>query len=287
MYREAKGGAWIEGKVGSRNGTRRRQGTLARIRSGTNTRKKAEWWRPRFPGPPSAAKAENTQNFYYTPGSVSSDQPDRGWLFAITPERYLGASQSIDPESDNSAQYQVAGIKGTLMYTPLLSLNDQVGDPGKNSGYVEMYWYKLRIMPYAGRLSTLTDQTQSYPWASWEDPADTGLTHVDGYLPQVGIAPANQQGRDARWRSDVMFHCRIPWSIERNVYYDVVQDVIGEEVTKQIPIRLPLPRKVVCNVGRGECLAACYQVVSHSQTNAASSPVGVFTSDLKVKVFEV
>lgn len=255
-------------------------------------RNKAMEWIPLAPEDsdnPGSTRLQRAWNFHTTQGSNSMEAPTAGWLFAITPEN--GEDQGgnyvhpVKGSIDASSQYRVAGIRGNLWWTPVVSLNENPSVEAL-SGFLELAWYKLRrgafnaFEPTAGTPSV-------YPWRRWNS-VEAGPLAAQGFvsnLVEQNVSTLNN--RDNRFRGDVMRRYVVPWTL--NVFPVIdSEDVVRFEYVANKPIKLPLPRKVVANVGADECLALAYQVYSQSNVNVSSSPAGIFHFDqLRVKVYEL
>lgn len=293
----------VKGKVGGKMKYRRtKRSRFAALRRGA-FRKKPQVWIPLAPGPQgnTSNRPDMVDYRFSTPGSIAEQSPDQGWLFAITPElsgsatpnaqiaSVLGLGGQIDPDQ----AYRVVGIKGSLHWTPLVSLADPPGSavPEGLFGFLKLYWYKLKASLDGS--ADFSGGPLEYPWSGgWDDTANTSGNHVDGFLPWTKahsvLTVANLRNRDPRYRMDVIHHCKVPWTLEYRPVYDSGTDNILLQPIGQYPIRLPLPRKLVCNIGRGEALACAYQVTSESGSNAASSPAGIFNfEDLRFMVHEL
>jgi len=263
-------------------------------------RNKPQVWLPIAPGAQGSTsnRASNTLQYYANPGSTTENVPDQGWLFAITPEgsgnvqttqSVFALGGDIDPEQ----QYRVVGLKGSLHWTPLQSLADPDNAPEAWSGFLSLYWYKLE----ASRTPTpeSSDSPLVYPWsAGWDDEANTTGRTAQSFVPwyetvAVVSGPSTLRNRDPRYRVDVMHHVKVPWTIKmRPVWDNSVSDSVLFFPVEQRPIRIPLPRKLICNVGRGQALACAYQITSQSSVAAASAPVGLFNfQDMKILVHEL
>lgn len=269
----------------------------ARMRSGSTSRRKPQVWIPLAPGPQgtTGSRTFDTSKYLPTNGSIVEFLPDQGWLFAITPELTdgdAGASvMGLGGAIDSEQAYRVVGLKGNLSWTPQYTLSDPNNDVSAWSGWISLWWYKVEAS-LAGAVPS-ADSPLRYPWsAGWLTKSNTEGNFAQGFVTNyhavtLNSGPSALRNKDPRYRVDVMHHVRKPWSLNVMPIIDGA-DVISNLTMNQRAVSLPLPRKVVCNVGRGEALACAYQVVSDSNVPSASSPGGLFTfSDMKVLVHEL
>lgn len=296
---EARVLAELKGGYGKKpKGANMRRSRFNAMRRGAY-RNKPQTWIPLAPGPQGSTsnRPDQTAYWFQTPGSISEIAPDAGWLFAITPEASnLGTlARSIVPiggEANANEQYRVLGLSGKLHWTAQVSLEDPDNDPTAWSGFLSTYWYKVKAS--LAETSPAAGEPVAYPWSGgWDDTTNTQNTHVRGFVPYTNqaysVATGDPlRGRDPRWRRDLMFHTVQPWRLEVMPIFDTVTQSVVYQYLAQRPIRVPLPRRVVCNVGRGEALACAYHVWSQSGSQAGSSPVGIFNfQDLRIKVMEL
>lgn len=296
---EARALVEVKGSVGAKGSRMRsRRGRFNAMRQGRSPRK-PQTWIPLFKGVQTALSNRQEQVWarYATPGSTDEGIPDMAWLWVISPE-LVGVDHSptvvaLGGEADPDMQYTVAGMTGRLTWTPMESLGDPNTDSAAWSGFVRLYWVKVKSIPQQAG-----SQLAQYPWdGSWTDPVDSGPSHVFSYLPYYNTASVSNAAeqrsfalRDARYRRDIIRRTEKAWVLPYmpTTYFDPRDELVHTEYFVQAarPITLPLPRKLVCKVGRGEALACAYQVVSQSGLNAGSAPTGVFdASDVRIKVY--
>lgn len=290
----------VKGRYGNMKGSRRgaSKQRFSRIRSG-RAKRKPQTWIPLAAGTQTSMSNRPDQIFARRATNGSNDEavPDQGWLWVISPE-LVGFNQepsvvAVGGEADPDMQYTVAGMTGRLFWTPLQSLSDPDNDPAAWTGFIRMVWMKVRAIP-----DESGSQTPQYPWSgSWSDPVDSGPTHVQGLFPNYTTVSVNNAAsqrsfalRDGRYRTSIIRRYEKPWLLDMmpmtwwNSQANQVESQYSPRASR--PVQLPLPRKLVCNVGRGESLACAYQVVSQAATNSGSSPAGIFDfSDVKIKVY--
>lgn len=289
----------VKGRVGKTKGSYRRTASRFNAMRRGRLARKPQIWIPLASGDQSLLNNRREQVWARreTVGSVSEGIPDQGWLFVISPEEVGGANDptvvAFGGEADPDMEYKVVGITGRLTWTPMDSLSDPNTDPTAWSGFVRTAWVKVHSVPQeAGSGKAL------YPWSgSWTDPADSTGAHVSSIFPYYDTASVdtelNQRAlaeRDGRWRTDVIRRYERTFVMDYMpmVYYDAGDGTPQFSYLPRAnrPIQIPLPRKLVCNVGRGQALACAFQVVSQSNFPTGSAPTGVFDfSDVKVKVF--
>lgn len=285
----------VRGRYGNMKGARTKGSRFRALRKGRFT-KKPQTWLPLAPGPQNVSnRPEVTVNYFSNPGSTEEQSPDMGWLFAITPERDLvnvTSVMAIGGDIDEDQKYRVVGIKGNLFYTPLASLNEDVGTVEACTGFVETYWYKVKTS--LDSAANLSNSPLTFPWSGgWDDTANTSGIHVQGFVPwqqsiAVSSGPSALRNRDPRWRSDVMFHSKTPWVLPHFPYFDQTTMGVQYRAVAPCPVRIPLPCRVICNVGAGEALACAYVITSQSGVNVESSPAGIFSfNDMKIMVHEL
>lgn len=299
---EAEVMARVKGAYGAKGAGMRRyskRNRFARLRKGAFT-KKPQVWIPLFSGPQGSTtnRPSITSMFRPTNGSNNEVTPDQGWLFAITPEldqgslaSVMGIGGDIDPEQ----RYRVVGMNGSLFWTPYTALVDPDNSFTAWSGFISLWWYKVKASLDAS--GDAFAEGASYPWSNgWDDVSNTEGLHVLGHVPWMNTTaivngPSTLRFKDPRYRADLMRHSVTPFVIDMMP----LMETTGGSSTSvtyvpraQMPIRLPLPRKVICNVGRGEALGCAYQIITQSGTPVESSPTGIFAGlDLKVMVHEL
>lgn len=290
----------LKGKVGKMRSSyyRGSRGRFNAIRQG-RTRRKPQTWIPLASGDQSLVTDRGVQPWarHRNSGSVVTAAADQAFLWVISPELVGSAKNptvvAVGGEADPDMKYKVVGITGHLFWTPAFSLADPNQDPLGWTGFIRVFWGKIKAMPEPGGSGVA-----EYPWSGgWTDPADSSGSHLSSLVNFYDDASvdteANQRAlalRDVRYRTDIMRTYVRPWHIPYMpvAWYDSDDHNVVQEYLPQAarPIQIPLPRKLVCSVGRGESLACWYQIVSQSSVPSASAPTGQFDfTDVKVKVY--
>lgn len=270
----------VKGRVGGKGAGMRRStkgSRFSRLRRASNVKQKVIRAIPLAPGPFAAnviGQKDRTKNWDgHTGTSIRAE-----WLWAITPETmdYSGTDQTplvidrSDAEEEDD-RYRVVGINGKLWWTPMVPLVTAATFE-TYAGFVGISFAKFD----SGVFDSVSGKPV-YPWANFTQATATtgidkqGLTpHLSNTEPDAIAALLYQ---DKRWRPRVMYQHSKPWKIP--TVYDSFQELI--QPSGCTPVEIPLPRKLVCNIGRGEALGVCVWVKDFSQSSElGGSPVGRF-----------
>lgn len=209
-------------------------------------------------------------------------------------------------EHSESARYRVLGMQGSVYWTPLASVDEEV-EPYSCTGFIMGAWYKLTRhgLGLENDQTTLVTPTlrRQFPFRSLTASDSQLLARKEaGYgVPQVDTAiqpGAEDQVIAQDWRlaehaKPIGAFCR-PWRADYNpsqfTFDDAGQTVAVVNLARLGPgyaVRLPMPRKLVANIGRNEALALYLQIEDNS-SGSISSPVGRLTyPDFRVKLLEL
>lgn len=303
MYREAKGGAWIEGKVGNRSGARRRRtGSFARMRKGAPQNKKPMWMIPMGPGDYGATGgATGRQPHIQTPllgtlQSGGSDGAQAGYLFALTPERFerdgnepSGIPGMLGNGGDEFDRLRIAGMDGKLLWTPVAPVYDlPTGQPPEASlltGVINWWWMKVVAQEYDESFDP--QYAWGYPWASFSF-SDAANLEAPNKPLLTALTSQDAARKDWRYRAKLMGKGSKPWALTYAPYWNTdTQAQVNTFNSRSIEI--PLPRKLVCDVGKGEALAMMYWIRDNTRANTVGgAPASVFDySSMRVKCYEL
>lgn len=298
---EARVLAEVKGRYGKMKSVKGRRSRFSAMRQGRISRK-PQFWIPLGAGTPGTSNRPDQKWLNrVTPGSSDENVPDMGILWAITPElsgtgHNVVSVLPVGGEADADMRYRVVGIQGKLFWTPLVSYDtgggtDLPAEPTASySGYIRVVWTKLRAQPDSGGSGNA-----EYPWeAGFDLDSEVGPTRCIPYFPYynavtIQTAPTQTitlRNRDGRYRNDIMRHYEKSWQLPLTTVWDNANGTVAYFPVAARPIEIPLPRKLVCDVGQGEALVCMYQVVSNSGIAVGSSPGGVFHfGSVRVKCF--
>lgn len=294
--------AEVKGKVGGAKMRRSNRTSFAAMRRGA-MRNKPEWVVPLAPGDYGGGGGgildRQPHWMFYRTGSFASggvSGQTQGWLFALTPELFPRDGNDtmagfVNYSEGANARYRVAGFQGKLHWTPLYPSYAITTFSSENlSGTFWYGWFKVDAN--APPLSTDTIE-ESYPWGTF----GTLAGGANGEAATRTFTPIAQAGnatglfnRDARFRAKLMHSNSFTWTMKA---IGQSEDSAGTGFQQSfIPTgyEIPLPRKLVCNVGRGEALALAYWYRDNSFVGGGvgGSPNSIFTfPSLRVKVYEL
>lgn len=277
------------------------RGRFAAMRRGA-MKNRPIWAIPTGPGsygPDGIGRDEQVHLRYFDPGNLSSGGApgaSQGWLFALTPESFERDGDTPDgipglilgkQQDTYDNRYRIAGFSGQLLWSPQAPIGEQSANPPPDtlSGVAHFLWYKFE----AGQSDSTAGFKRSYPWLSFSTvDAKAGVdTLVPFEVMPGGAALTFLDDRDYRYRAKVIRSATIPWKIDASVTGDSVDGY--NTVFSPRVYRVPLPRKLVCNVGRGEALGLAYWIRDFTVVNTAGgAPASVFDfSSLRVKLYEL
>lgn len=281
---------------------RRGRSSFTRMRKGAPQNKKPKWFLPTSPGDYGIAaggtRALQPHMHLDLAGTILSGNADdgyqRGWLFAMTPEvMERGGAGAAFPGllGDQDSEYdrlRIAGMDGKLFFTPYGPVNE-VGpeEPFAATnmvGFVHWAWFKVT----AGQSDIDPGGfTRAYPWLTF-GLADAAAG-ADTFGPAFSEDPLTfATNRDWRYRAKLMAKGTKPWSIDlRNTWMDTPGSTQHQYIPH--PIEIPLSRKLVCDVGKGEALGMAYMIHTTSGVNGQTgAPSARFDfQSLRVKCYEL
>lgn len=296
----------VKGKVGKVRGYRTSRNKFRRMRNGFLPRKKPLWLIPKGPGENDGANVANLWSNQRHLVQLGSPQVARGpsirWAFAITPEPMPGANNNysvIGNREGSNTRLRIAGMTGKLIFTPLapsgydgnLDNNDQRAALNETSrGIVAWAWYKVR----AQRQLAGEERGQGYPWRSFSIADAENGVNTQGFVPfMMGLNSTDPEVEGLDWRGGVkLMHSGMrAWRMDLapSLYTGVSQELLGMYVVGGIPVEIPLPRKLVCDVGEGEALGMVLFVRDFSdQAEYGGSPEWRLDyASMRIKAYEL
>lgn len=297
---EAEVMARLKGGYGSKMMRRRSSGGRMRgMRSGRFNRKHPKWMIPTAPGDYTASLSYGQQKilFFNSNGQLQSGGDtgaDQGWLFAMTPEilQRTGLEPYAGLAGDSDTQYdrlRIVGMVGKLFWTPFAPVSDpgiqDPYDPSELTGSIVVCWYKVE----AHAATTSGGFVNSYPWGSFSEADAASTADVETYLPGIG-SPTFQgtQNVDYRFRAKLMNVVHKRWTIGCAIAHNDSGGVLIRQLMPH-PIEIPLPRKLVCNIGKGEALGCAYYIRNDGTVNGiGGAPSSRFSFEsMRVKCYEL
>lgn len=289
----------VKGRVGKMRGGRSSgtRGLRRAMRSGRYVRKSPKWFYPVAPGDNGSSGTVNynfQKQLYYdltgTLQSGGSNGASVGWLFALTPEvfdrsntPFAGMAGDRDTTAD---RLRIVGMTGNLFFTPLNPIIDEPADsmpPSAFTGTLITAWFK-----FTQAHSSLTGGiSRGYPWGQFTpaDASSAGATAT--FVPSLGVPLLDSlSSLDYRERAHLMHVKHQRWRIPHVIAGTVTDGFITSYMPQSIQV--PLPRKVIANVGKGEALAMMYYIRDDGTINGtAGSPAARFSFEsMRIKCFE-
>lgn len=278
----------VKGRVGMKGRRYGRGGKWSRMRRGIQRGKKPVWGIPTSPGgflTPSTFEFQPHMHYHVGANSWNPLSPNaganQGWLWALTPTilRRDSVFQTFPgllfPQNGQNAngnevgmrqiydRVRIAGFTGKLMFTPNFpaGLNPTDGKyfPQTLCGRIVWAWYKVHASENDDASGGFT---RSFPFLDFSpgDAADT----ADTYLPHGVNTFYDVAQRDPRMRAKLMRMGTKSWRIPVAMTYNPVGAGSYEYQCMPQPIEIPLPRNLICDVGRDEALALAYWVRDNS-----------------------
>lgn len=298
---EAEVMARLKGGYGGKMRGRRSsmRGRRSAMRSGRFNKKHPKWMLPTAPGDYTASLSYGQQKilFFDSNGALQSGGAtgaDQGWLFAMTPE--ILARSGLEPYAglagDSDTQYdrlRIVGMTGKLFWTPFAPVSDPGQnapyDPSELTGTIIVCWYKVE----AHAATIAGGYVNSYPWASFSEADAAATANIETYLPGIG-SPTFQgtQNVDFRFRAKLMSVVHKRWTIGCNIARNEEDASLIRQLLPH-PIEIPLPRKLICNIGKGEALGCAYYIRNDGTVNGVGgAPSSRFSFEsMRVKCFEL
>lgn len=275
---------------------------FSRMRKGGGNTRRPRIVIPLGPGPMAATRDAQVQMMQPVNGSLGTNIIAK-WAFVLTPEKLDFGGQEASPMyaatdlEENGlarvvrARRRIVGFSGNLTYTPLDVLLEGADMPTSAlAGLVGWAWFKIESLGAPN-----TDEEPGYLFGNFEEATAYLNIQGRGFTPNLVMAdvsaPVELENRD--WRAKNMKlissgykHWRLPG--------DVVSDSTGGFAGRYAagcgnPVQIPLPRKLVCDVGRGEALA---MVLWHRDFTQSSETGGAPNArldypDMRVKVVDL
>lgn len=274
------------------------------MRKGIEGRKKPTWLIPLASGTVGNDAARDNQfhtQAYY--GPEEGAQNYSVWAFAITPELLgQGERPSVAGVTENSTtRLRVAGMAGKLHFQPLLPSgytgnlapdgNEALAVPTQLVGFVTWAWFKVKAN---STNVTGANRTDIYPWTDWtRGAAENTSSQLFGPYQGLNIDTQNDLvSLDWRGRSDAMSMGQKMWRMSLRPSNNQMISGTGNEPTYYVDapaVEIPLPKKLVCNIGRGEALGMYLTVGDLGQTpQAAGAPsFALVYPTMRIKTFEL
>lgn len=278
----------VKGKIGRGAKRSSMRSRFSRMRKGQSARKPLRLI-PLSPGPMDTPVVEQTQQVKAWNGHAGIDIKAE-WLFAFTTDDVdPGAGQQYPPmfnqtlEANRPERLRIVGLHGNLWWHPLLPLTP--GSPEAFTGMVGWAWLKLEASIVS---SVGSGSTPSFPYNLWQAAGASVNIATAGMTPSIPNLsdPLELTYRDWRARAGrIMNMGCLPWKIDG--VYDVLEERLFPGPSNAV--RIPLPRRVICNIGQGEALACVVWVKDNgSSASLTGSPVGQFTfHDVYAKAYEL
>lgn len=284
---EATVSAQIKGSIGAKGSRMRRkpQNRFAKLRKVSSVLA-VPFASSSYPN--SGVFGEQGQMWCNSVGASTYGTNSRRWLFCIHPgsdvpsgNPFLAGLEDEGSSAEaNSASYRIVGMVGSVYWTPTFSAPLSENVLGENcSGMFYGAWLHLK------KGMNFTTSTREWEFRRWPE---SNVTHLVpgvemGYLP-VDVPSASTQAvldaHDARTAGATMQRFCFPWRAD--YVYDPsapTQSALGGAPSYKIP----LPRKLVMNVGDQDALALVYWVKDNGQRGGA--PDGIFNyADFGVKM---
>lgn len=306
---EAEVMAKLKGGYGSKamrsrsGGRSRRSSKFSRLRQ-TPKGREADWVIPLAPGHnPTQSQGDQLHMEWQTPQNTSGTI-SRWWQFVVHPGlRPAAGTTPVLPwvagleENSESARYRLQGFSGDVYWSPLQSSDEEITPP-MCSGFVAGAWYKLQrsnAIDIEADGTTVVNPTfrAQFPFRALSTLDSTRMAdEVAGYgvpYPLNGNADYVEDGQLVHedWRlvehaKPIGMFCK-PWYTDFVSpifgFDDVGQPVTVSQIAQMGPahaVRIPLPRKLVCNVGRNEALAL-YMMAWCGVGSSYKAPYGTLT----------
>jgi len=262
---EARVLAELKGSYGSKGRsmrTNRSRNRFAAMRKGKAARKPLEFI-PLSPGPFASTAVGQKDRVCPIDGHLGTGLYTQ-WVFALTPEILdYGASDepgmylSDDTTEYNRSRMRIVGMRGDLYYTPLAPLGIEQAIPARFDAFSGlMGWSWMRIQ--AGAIVGGGAGTEPvYPFGDFDSGTVSQNIATGGYTPHIDIIGdadslplADKRLRRGR---GIINHGTRPWRID--TVWNTALDPESLFPGAGRSIKIPLPRKLVCDVGQGEVLA--------------------------------
>lgn len=271
-----------------------RRNSFARLRSGAPSRKTEIWALPVASGAYTTGSIDQLTRMQQMPGHLGNTIQAQ-WLWALTPE--ILERTGLDPipglfwddndNVNNDDRFRIVGITGSLYYTPIAPLAASGASEGANCGMVGISFTKFD----AQNFTTVSGENRpTYPFTPFGlgGPLPQPITQEIGVTPYLTnvLSPQAAQYADYRTRRGrVMFKAIVPWRMEQ--FYNV--DEAAGECYAGPSVRIPLPRKLLCNIGKGEAVGvAVWQKDFGTNAEASGSPSAVLSfHDVKIKLHKL
>lgn len=211
-------------------------------------------------------------------------------------------------EYSESARYRVQGMMGDVYWTPTYT-NDEDVEPYACAGFVAGAWYKLTRnnaidIEQDGTTVVVNPFRAQFPFRALSATDSIRMAAEEsGYglpYPLNGTADYREEGQLVQqdWRlvehsKPIGMFCK-PWRADWQPpilgFDDTGQPVTVARIQTMgpaMPVKLPMPRKLVANVGRNEALGFYLMVWSNADTSV-KAPQGVLTyPTFRVKMLEL
>jgi len=318
---EAEVMARVKGAYGSKSGGymrgRTKRSKFARLRRMPKGRE-ADWVVPLGPGSnPTQSQGDQLHMEMLTPQDIAGN-PARWWAFVLHPglRPDTGTSPQLPwvgglEEYSESARYRVMGMAGDVYYTPQYSSNEEI-DPPACVGFIAGAWYKVQrsnAIDIEGDGTTIVNPPfrSQFPYRSLNATDSTRMAAEEAGFgvpyPLAGTADYREEGQLVQqdWRlvehaKPIGMFCK-PWRADFIPAQWGVDDT-GQPVTQislptlgpAHPVRLPMPRKLVANIGRDEALALYLMAWNNpaGSNPSVKAPKGLLTyPTFRVKLLEL
>lgn len=291
----------VKGRVGGKGGRMAyRRNSFARMRAGGG-KKHPQYMIPYAPGDyggggGTGRELEPHRQYFVDSATLSgtANGATRGWLFALTPEYFAregnqpngipGMSFGLTDSSGNSDRIRIAGMLGACKFVAL-SPGDTTGPDSPEVMFDAVFaWWKVQ----ASKSSLAGGFRTNYPWESFSE-LDAVDSNVDTFVPaEQGTTSDTIVDVDGRFRAKCIRMVHRVGKIVPVYRFDMNGDIVGTTY-HTTPIDVPLLRRIVCDVGKGEALALSYWMRNYATVNTRpAGPSGVFTfPTMRIKTYEL
>jgi len=314
---EARALVEVKGRVGGKGAGMRRRSRRSNFSS---LRKVPKGREPDYVIPLAAGEqfdASRTEQLHYqqdTQPKTSGDFGTRMWAMVLHPGlRPVGGISPPLPwvagleENSDTSRYRVLGMQGSVYWAPTASVNEDVG-PDSCTGFIMGAWYKLERnnaidIEADGTVVNPSFRAQ-FPFRSFSaldqlrmaaEEQGLGVPTVTSGTPTTDVEKVTQMDwRISNHAKPIGAFCK-PWRADFQPPIWSFDDV-GQPVAQLqapllgpgYPVQLPMPRKLVANIGRNEALALFLQIEDNGSSQSISSPVGrLMWPNFRVKLLEL
>jgi len=315
---EARALVEVKGRVGGKGAGMRRR---SRRSSFSSLRKVPKGREPDYVIPLAAGEqfdTSRTEQLHYqhdTQPKTGGDFGTRMWAMVLHPGlRPVGGISPPLPwmigleENNDTSRYRVLGMQGSVYWTPLASVDEEVS-PDACTGFIMGAWYKLQrnnAIDIEADGTTIVNPNfrAQFPFRNFSaldelrmaaEEQGLGVPSVTSGTPTTDVEKVTQMDwRIAEHAKPIGAFCK-PWRADWHPavfgYDDTGQPVTNTSIAQLgpgYPVQLPMPRKLVANIGRNEALGLFLQIEDNGSSQSYSAPVGrLVWPNFRVKLLEL